>query len=72
MKGISFLHKHINVYFATPEEHDRKLAEGAVRCMTQLMERTHGREPRPGFRHMLSALLEGMDELRKELNGVSE
>jgi hypothetical protein len=65
-------HFHVNVYFATPEEHDRKLADGAIRCMEQLLYRTRGREPSVGFRHMLAALLEGMCALRKETNVESE
>lgn len=62
------IHRHVNVYFRTPTEHDRALADGAIRCMTQLIERTQGREPVIGFRHMLSALLEGMADLRKEMD----
>lgn len=65
-------HLHVPVPFATPAEHDRRLADGALRCMTQLLERTRGREPSIGFRHILSALLEGMDDLRKELNVESQ
>jgi hypothetical protein len=61
-------HVHANVYFRTPSEHDRALADGAIRCMTQLIERTHGRDPALGFRHVLSALLEGMADLRKEMD----
>lgn len=64
-------HLHVNMYFAAPVEHDQKLADGAIRCMAQLLERTSGREPSIGFRHMLSALLEGMEDLRKEIH-VSE
>lgn len=68
MKKIAFLpHRHVNMYFATPEEHCQRLADGAIRCMEQLLIHTAGREPATGFRHMLAALLEGMTDLRKEM-----
>lgn len=60
-------HIHRNVCFHTPAEHDRALADGAIRAMVQLLERTNGREPALGFRHILSALLEAMGDLRKEM-----
>lgn len=53
------------VYFKTVAEHDQSLADGALRCIMQLSERTRGRNP--AVSHMLNALEEAMVKIREEL-----
>lgn len=58
----------VPIYFATSAEHNQKLADGAIRCMEQLLYRKRGHESSHGFCHMLEALLEGVRQLRKDLD----
>ncbi len=56
-------HFHANVHFPSAAEHNQRLADGAIRCMTQLIERSRGED----YRHMLEALTNAMEQIRKEM-----
>lgn len=59
---------HVNQAFASSCEHDAALLEGAIRCLTILMARTATNDPKPGFRHLLSALTEALVDMRPDLD----